>query len=229
MALRNQNCPKNDQKRSLSDQAIPISRDPTTRREIARVRALLLSSAIKAKQINNRAHKVTNFRQEKPLYSELVSITSRQVDAIPHFKKHLIASEILTEDIQLSCKIFQESASIFSGTTLPALHTSISNLQSRVSSTLTPLTRRAADEADEVSKDLVTSQTLNVKRIGDKIERMIRGRKRRFRWLRRGGWVLVEWTLVGVMWYVWFLVVLCRIVLGIGKGVIGCVRWLLFL
>ena len=68
-----------------------------------------------------------------------------------------------------------------------------------------------------------------MKRINDKIERMIRGRKRRFRWLRRGGWVLVEWTLVGVMWYVWFLVVLCRIVLGIGKGLVGSVRWLLFL
>ena len=214
---------------SLSDQTLPISYDPTTRRDIARVRALLLSSGIKAKEIKNRAHKSTDFRYEKSLYAEIISIATRPIEAVPHSQKHLLASEILTEDIQLSCKIFQDSASIFSSTTMPSLHNSIETLQSRVSNTLTPLTRKAADEADEVSKDIVTSQTLNVKRINDKIERMIRGRKRRFRWLRRGGWVLVEWTLVGVMWYVWFLVVLCRIVLGIGKGLVGSVRWLLFL
>ena len=57
----------------------------------------------------------------------------------------------------------------------------------------------------------------------------IRRRKRRFRWLRRGGWVLVEWLLVGVMWYVWFMVVLTRVVMGVGKGVVGSLRWLFWL
>jgi hypothetical protein len=41
--------------------------------------------------------------------------------------------------------------------------------------------------------------------------------------------VLVEWLLVGVMWYVWFMVVLTRVVMGVGKGVVGSLRWLFWL
>jgi hypothetical protein len=61
------------------------------------------------------------------------------------------------------------------------------------------------------------------------MDKMIRRRRRRFRWLRRGGWVLVEWLLVGVMWYVWFMVVLTRVVMGVGKGVVRSFRWLFWL
>ena len=43
------------------------------------------------------------------------------------------------------------------------------------------------------------------------------------------GWVLVEWALVGIMWYVWFLVVIARVFMGVAKGFVGSVRWLLWL
>jgi hypothetical protein len=85
------------------------------------------------------------------------------------------------------------------------------------------------DEADDVSRELVDKQTLDVKGVTDKIDKMMRRRRRRFRWARRGGWVLVEWALVGVMWYVWFMVVLARVVMGVGRGVVGGVRWLFWL
>lgn len=214
---------------SISDQAISITRGPTTLQEIARVRALLLSSGIKAKEISARSVALTDLRTEKAIFAELVQTSNHKIGLVPNHQKHIVASQILANDIETSARIWQESADSLCSTTMPLLYSSISTLQSRLSETLTPLTRQASDEADEVSKDLVTSQTLNVKRINDKIERMIRVRRRRLRWLRRGGWVLVEWALVGVMWYVWFLVVISRIVLGIGRGVVGGVRWLLFL
>ncbi len=105
----------------------------------------------------------------------------------------------------------------------------IQDLQVRLVDNLTPMTRQTSDDADEVSKDLVTGQTLKVKAVSDKIAKMLRRRRRRFRWLRRGGWVMVEWVLVGIMWYVWFMVMIIRVVLALGRGVVGSLRWLFWL
>jgi len=68
-----------------------------------------------------------------------------------------------------------------------------------------------------------------VKRVVDGMEKMLRRRRRRFRWVRRAGWLAVEWVLVGFMWYVWFIVMITRILLGVGKGVGRAVKWLLWL
>jgi hypothetical protein len=144
-------------------------------------------------------------------------------------KEHILAANVLSKDIQLSTSLWQSSADTFIHTTIPQLQERINALHRTIADDLTPLARRAADEADEVSKDLVTSQTLQVKHIIDMMDKMMRRRRRRLRWVRRGGWVLVEWVLVGVMWMVWFLVTFARIVWGVGRVVTGSVRWLLWL
>ena len=41
--------------------------------------------------------------------------------------------------------------------------------------------------------------------------------------------MIVEWALVGVMWWLWFMVVLVRVVMGVGKGAVAAVRWLFWL
>jgi hypothetical protein len=94
---------------------------------------------------------------------------------------------------------------------------------------LTAKTRKAADEADELSRDLAMGQRLKIKMVIDVIEKMGRRKRRRFRWVRRGLWLGVEWVLVGFMWYVWFVVMVLRVVLGVGRGVVGGVKWLLWL
>jgi hypothetical protein len=91
------------------------------------------------------------------------------------------------------------------------------------------MTQQATDEADEVNQDLVVGQRLKVKVVMDGMDKMLRRRRRRFRWVRRAGWLAVEWALVGFMWYVWFVVMIARVVLGVGKGVVRGVRWLLWL
>ncbi|KAF3356027.1 Dual specificity protein kinase lkh1 [Verticillium dahliae VDG1] len=47
--------------------------------------------------------------------------------------------------------------------------------------------------------------------------------------MQRALWLGVEWGLVGIMWYVWFVVMILRVFVGFGKGVVGGVRWLLWL
>lgn len=215
---------------SISDVSANEHRGPTTKREIARVRALLLSSGIKAKEISRRAAELKDLRTDKEsVYQDIASLTDQSIQPVPKSQEHRLAARILSEDIQSSARTCQTSADAFSNTTIAGLLTRIGSMQSRLVDNLTPMTREAADEADEVSKDLVTSQTLKVKSISDKMDKMMRRRRRRFRWVRRGGWVLVEWSLVGVMWGVWFLVMLVRIVMAIVGGVVGGVRWLFWL
>ena len=80
-----------------------------------------------------------------------------------------------------------------------------------------------------VTSEVSGQGSLEVKQITDEIDRMIRARKRRMRWMRSFGWMLVEWALVGFMWCLWLIVVLVGLVkrvFGMGWGV---VRWLLWL
>ncbi|PBP27608.1 hypothetical protein BUE80_DR001433 [Diplocarpon rosae] len=215
---------------SISDRSPSEHRGPMNRREIARVRALLLSSGIKAKEISRRAAELKNLSSESSSpYFKIAVMAREDIEPVQKSQLHRLAARIISDDVQLSSQKWQDSADNFVKTTAPLLLSRISELQHKLADNLTPATRTAADDADEVSKDLVTSQMLKVKRIGDKVDKMTRTRRRKFRWARRGGWVVVEWLLVGVMWYVWFMVVIARVFMGIGRGVVGSIRWLFWL
>ncbi len=215
---------------SISDRGTSVNRGPMTKREIARIRALLFSSGIKAKEISRRAAELQDLRTDEDFrYKDVALLAREEPKPVAKSQEHRLAARIISEDIQLSSQIWHTSADTFCNTTVSELLDKIETLRSRVGDSLTPATRKAADEADEVSKDLVTSQTLQVKSINDAIAKMMRRQSRKFRWVRRGGWVLVEWALVGVMWWVWFMVVLARIIIGVGRGAVAGFRWLFWL
>ncbi|KAH8596831.1 hypothetical protein B0O99DRAFT_618737 [Bisporella sp. PMI_857] len=215
---------------SISDRGVSVHRGPMTKREIARIRALLLSSGIKAKEISRRAAEPQClYNTQVYSYKGIADLAPEKLEPVPKRQQHIVVARILSDNIQLSNRVWQESADKFCNTTVQDLVYRIEDLKGTIQENLTPMAREAADEADEVSKDLVSSQTLKVKDITDKMDMMLRRRRRRFRWLRRAGWVLVEWSLVGVMWFVWLTVIIVRIFMGIGNGMKGAVRWLLWL
>lgn len=215
---------------SHSDSGISVHRGPITRRDIAYVKTRLYSSGVKSTYLARRAAEPIDFRtaQEK-CYEGIGSLTNKSLPLVPRSQQHILAANIIRDDIQLSVRLWQQSQENFSMNTIQTLLNDMGALHSRIMDNLTPMARKAADEADEVSKDLVTSQILEVNKLTASMDKMIRRRKRRFRWVRRGGWVVVEWALVGVMWYVWFMVVLCRVVMGIGRGAARAVKWLFWL
>ncbi|KAF7867321.1 hypothetical protein EAF04_005404 [Stromatinia cepivora] len=215
---------------SHSDSGVSAHRGPMTRRDIAYVKTRLYSSGIKSMYLARRAAEPIDFRtaQEK-CYEGISSLTNKSLPLVPRSQQHILAANIIRDDIQLSTQLWQQSQENFSINTIQTLLNDMGALHSRIMDNLTPMARKAADEADEVSKDLVMSQILEVNKLTASMDKMIRRRKRRFRWVRRGGWVMVEWALVGVMWYVWFMVVLCRVVMGIGRGAVRAVRWLFWL
>ncbi|CAG7561436.1 unnamed protein product [Fusarium equiseti] len=241
--------PDNFRARKWSIANQPISQEVRlSRREVARLRTLVLASGIKAMEISRRSHEL-----KKPLsndslrelgnspqsnmvgvpWVDIAKLTPKKSlpsdDAIPCSDHFRLASDTLGVAIQHSMEQWQTSADKFTGQTRPRLEERIWCVRSRIADELSGMTREASDQADETGRDLALGQLLKVKHVTDLTEKMMRNRRRRFRWVRRGMWSFVEWTLVGFMWYVWFVVTIFRLFLGIGKGVWQGFRWLLWL
>ncbi|KAI0178939.1 hypothetical protein GGR52DRAFT_282114 [Hypoxylon sp. FL1284] len=217
--------------RSPSGQGAQISR-----REIARLRTLVLCSGIKAMEISRKAYEphplfaLDNKATGLPWPDISRFAADEQASlAVPQTRLFPATARILSESIERSIRASEQSTARFATHTTPGLHRRVETLHSRVGGDLVDMTRRATDEADEVSRDLVDGQRLRVQHVVDTMDKMLRRRRRRFRWARRGGWLAVEWVLVGFMWYVWFIVTIVRVVIGVGRGVVGVARWLLWL
>ncbi|KNG47376.1 hypothetical protein TW65_05927 [Stemphylium lycopersici] len=198
-----------------------------TQAEIARVRALFLCSGVKAKEIVRRAHAS---RDPPPDFlSRAAALTKMQLYPIPRKEEHVLAARILVKDLEASTKALQSTLECFRDKAIQQLTNQISTLQSTVDSDLMPRILEGGDKAVRVTSEVSGQGPLQVKQITDEIDRMIRARKRRMRWMGGFGWMLLEWALVGLMWCLWLTVVLVgsvKRVFGAGWGVI---RWLLWL
>lgn len=209
---------------------------PISRREVARLRTQILRSGIKASEICRRANEpqpliATDSKATGPAWTGISRFMPDEESnlCVPQTELFPTTVRILSHSIARSIKLFEESASGLSVETVPRLQQRIDVIQTRVGLDLMDMTRRAADEADEVSHDIVDHQRLKAKSVIDTMDKMLRRRRRRFRWVRRAGWLAVEWVLVGFMWYVWFIVMIAQIILGAGRGAVTVVRWLLWL
>ena len=200
---------------SICNRGVFGVRGTVTKRDIAHVRALLLSSGVKANEIVRRAHAVG----EAPslFLKGLQDVSSGPIPSVPRRQEHRLAARILVNNTELTNQKVQDAAEAFTHTTVENLHRQIKAIDERVTHRLTPTVRRAADDADDFSTQLTTTHTLAVKQLHDAVDVILRRRRRRLRWLRRGGYVLLEWTLLGIMWWVWFVVVIIRLI----RGVVG--------
>ncbi|KAL1837832.1 hypothetical protein VTJ49DRAFT_3360 [Mycothermus thermophilus] len=219
-----------------------------SRRDLARLQTLLLTTGIRAAELDRRAH------QRRPPPKTLLPCHPRlgpspawldiarlacpndrsaqqRLLSVPLAATELYpcAARALVRAAEKNAAQLEEQSSKFLGETAPALRQRADALREKVAEELGALAQQTADEADEAQQDLLVGQRLKVKRVVDAMDKMLRRRRRRFRWVRRAGWLAVEWLLVGCMWYVWFLVMIVRMVVGAGKGVVRGVKWLLWL
>lgn len=211
-----------DLSRSISSDTIDV-----TPSEIARVRALYLCSGIKAKEINRRALEVRS-----PPASFLVrAAASAHKDLYPVARKeeHVLAARILTKAFESRIAALQAAARTFREDTVVDLEARIAELKASVETSLFARVREGGDEALAVSSRVSADAPLAVKQITDDIEHMVRMRRRRTRWVRRVGWTLLEWALLGFMWCAWLVVTLTRVVTRGFAFFWRIVRWLLWL
>ncbi|KAI1077662.1 hypothetical protein F5B20DRAFT_258167 [Whalleya microplaca] len=236
--------PKDTRHWSISDRSPSPQQAQISKREVARLRTVILCSGIKAMEISRRSYEphpvfALDTKAMVPPWTDISRFAAAPGGdnnnnnlaglSVSQMELYPVTARVLSESIDRSIQTFEETAGKFVTETTPALHRRIHGLHGRVAADLIDMTHRAADEADEVNRDLVDSQRLKVKSVVDTMDKMLRRRRRRFRWVRRAGWLAVEWVLVGFMWYVWFVVMITRVFLGLGRGVVGVVKWLLFL
>jgi hypothetical protein len=197
-----------------------------TARDIARIRALLLASGIKAHEIYKQANAVN----EKPssLAIKVMERTQSKMDNVTRRDECLIAGRLLSEHISATLGEFEGTLQHFQDKTAKDLASQLDDLSHRVSDQLTKLVNETSDEADAFNVELTTKQPQEVKRVDEAVDEMFRQRRRQFRLVRRAGFKMLEWLVLGVMWWLWFIVVLFQTA---KKAVVGCaraVRWMVW-
>ena len=218
---------ENQRQWSVSGQGVSIERGTVNKRDIARVRALLLSSGVKANEIARRADEVPE--KPAPLLQELQGMFKGPIPHVARSQEALLAARILISNIETNTQRLRDDADYFVFTTIEKLKNQIRAIDEQVTYKLTPLVRNSADDADALSADLSTTHTLAIKQLNDNINLILRRRRRRLRYVRRIVWATVEWTLLGIMWIVWLVVVIIRLVRGTIRGLIKGLRWLFWL
>ena len=212
---------------SISDHGLSMVHGMVTKQDIARVRALLLSSGVKANEILRRANETRD--RASPFLRELEDLLGNQLPRVPRKKEHVLAARLLVRNIDTTNRQIREGAEKFTNELVAELHDRIKAIDESVTTSLTPAVRQCTDEADACGMELTTEKTLAVKRLGEIIDNVIRRRRRRFRWIRRAGWAVLEWMLVGVMWAVWGIVVIIQFLRGVIQGTAQGIRWLVWL
>ena len=212
---------------SIADRGVSTAQEAITKRDIARVRALLLSSGVKANEIARRAEEIPE--QPSPILLDLIDLFKGSIPEVSRSKEHVIAARILISTIDTTTQRLRYSAEQFSRKMVESLHDQIKAIDEHVTYTLTPLVQDSADDADNLSTELTTTHTLAVKQLNDSIDGILRRRRRRLRWIRRGGWAMLEWTLLGIMWVIWFCVVIVRLIRCVIGGFVRAVRWFFWL
>ena len=212
---------------SISDRGVSAVPGTINTRDIARVRALLLSSGIKANEIARRGDEIPD--KPSQLLQSLRGAFQGPPPRVPRSQEHVVAARALVNTIGCTAQQLSDTADSFSRGTVDSLRDQIKELDDRATYKLTPLVRASADDADAFSTELTTTRTLAVKQLNDSVDTILRRRRRRLRYIGRAGWAVLEWTVLTIMWMVWFIVVVVRLIRGAVRGFVKGVKWLLWL
>jgi hypothetical protein len=215
---------------SISDQ--PRSRSPhpaasatSNPAEIARIRALLLCSGIKAAEIHRRAH----MPRDPPLFLRRAAQTSgAELRAVPRKEEHVLAARMLTTSLEEETIALLNDSKHFNASTLANLHITLNEMKDVVTACV-DRARNSGDESVRFGAEVTGQRTIEVRRVVDALEKLARARRRRLRWIRRVGFGLVEWGVVMFMWWIWFIVMILRGIWKTVRGGVGVVRWVFWL
>ena len=219
---------------SISDR--PRSRSPypppnaakasVSRADIARVKALLLSSGIKAAEIHRRANQS---RDPPPKFLRQAAESSNaSLKRVPRKEEHVLAARMLTNSLENESAALHEDMERFRTGTVEKLRKDLFEMKDLVESCV-ERARNEGDESVRFGAEITGQRTIEVRRVVDALEKLARARRRRLRWIRRVGFGLVEWGLVMVMWWIWFIVVIFKGILAVFKGVGRAVKWVFWL
>ncbi|KFY96622.1 hypothetical protein V500_02356 [Pseudogymnoascus sp. VKM F-4518 (FW-2643)] len=163
------------------------SAEPThiTRQDVARVRALLLSSGIKAKELTRRHNELRDLNNAAAYRFATVAqlVPDLALDRTPRAQEHLLAARVLEEDMRRSARAWEAAAEAFRDGKVVELGRQVGMLHEKLDGVggLSEQGKKAADEADELAKEVMGSQMLRAKALAGAMDTMMRRRRRRFR------------------------------------------------
>jgi hypothetical protein len=205
----------------------PLVPGKLSRQDIVRLSALITSTRIKASQIVQRAASIRD--PPHPILQELRLKSDTPFSPIPQAQEGVVIGGLLVKQIDDKNAAIRDVADKFTHETMGSMQQDIRGLDEYITNKVTGMVRKAADDADDLSSKLAADCTMEVKWLNENIDLVLRRRRRRLRWIRRGGFALLEWTLLGLMWMVWLLVVIFRIGRGAVRAMAAVVRWLLWM
>lgn len=213
---------------SISDRSIQTLKDSgvPSKAEIERTHALLLSSGVKAREITRRASSV---RDPPPHWLQSALGPNASTSRVARINEFDVAAQSLLRQFETTQYSFQQSMHHFTTTSSSPLRSQLKEMETLINQSLTPRVRAIADNAEDLCVQLNSTSTLAVKSLSDALDKGLRKRRRRLRWVRRTGFVILEWALVGMLWWVWLIVMAFKLVRGIFRGALSGARWILWL
>jgi hypothetical protein len=212
---------------SISDYARRSGQtEAVTARDIARARALLLASGIKAHEIYNKTSTVRI--PPSPTTCKAAETAGREVGTVTCQQENAVAAQMLSESLDRTVSDFEKSLEGFQTGTTRQLGLQLDELSRKATDRLTKLVQEMSDEADAFNVELTTKVPQDLKRVDEAIDEMFRLRRRQFRMLRRTGFKLLEWLLLGIMWWVWFVVVVVNTFRKCFVFGVRTVKWLVW-
>ncbi len=211
---------------SISDKPHSAQLNKVSARDVARVKALLLSSGVKAREIQRRAD--SHRDRPLPLYAKISENIGEDFRNIPRKEEHVVASHLLAEHLSTILSEFEQNLDRFQNSTVKQLSSQLDDLGRKAADQLTTTVHDTSDDADAFIAEVTTKVPQDVKRVDDAIDEILRERRRQFRLLRRAGFKLLEWLVLGIMWWVWFVVVLFNMGRRVVVGLLVFLKWLLW-
>ena len=209
---------------SIYDQAQPVQADKISSRDVARVRTLLLCSGIKAREIQ----RLGNSPRQTPSteLSKAAETAGQTVEQVPLKEEHVVAARMLSSHLSSSLSDFEATISRFQNETAKDLASQLEELQHKAADHLTTLVHETSDEADTFTFELTTKRPHDTKRVDEAVDEMFKQRRRQFQILRKAGFKLLEWLVLSIMWWIWFLVVIFNTGKRIVIALLRFLRWL---
>lgn len=192
-----------------------------SKQELTRARAYLLASGVVARGITSK-RAGTNIPGR-------ISNNNDGPGIVVLAKQHVHSADVVSRKITNAEEEFVEKSRVFTTSTVVELKGLVDNIKYEIETRLATMLGEVADGADELNGELTTKCTLAVKAVNDDLSNVMRRKRRKFRWIRRAGYVMLEWVVLGVMWWVWLIVVVVRFLRVMITGVVRGVRWILWI
>lgn len=205
-----------------------------TIQDYARLRGLLASVAVKATNITaycdeipqpQSAFLISSFETTKASRSEI-----NKHLPVPRKQEHVVAARHLIDHLNHQSKEFNDHLTKFTSVTTVGLQRGIQILEDKTESSLFPRLQRLSDEVGELAQKLTTTSTLAVRSVNDGVVEAVRLKRRGpYRFGRALWFKLIEWGVVGLLWGIWFVVMIIRLAVGTVRGIWAILAWLFWL